>query len=80
MHSDPTELEASKHELNYIKLDGSIGCMAMGQARDGSNRLADIDIISLYGADPANFLDVGGGATKEQSLPQLSRSSSRSEC
>ena len=69
---DPTELEASKHELNYIKLDGSIGCMVNGAGL----AMATMDIIKLYGAEPANFLDVGGGATKIES-PQLSRSSSR---
>ena len=59
---DPTELEASKHELNYIKLDGSIGCMVNGAGL----AMATMDIIKLYGAAPANFLDVGGGATKER--------------
>jgi len=59
---DPTELEASKHELNYIKLDGSIGCMVNGAGL----AMATMDIIKLYGADPANFLDVGGGATKDR--------------
>ncbi len=59
---DPTELEATKHELNYIKLDGSIGCMVNGAGL----AMATMDIIKLYGAEPANFLDVGGGATKER--------------
>lgn len=59
---DPTELEASKHELNYIKLEGSIGCMVNGAGL----AMATMDIIKLYGADPANFLDVGGGATKDR--------------
>jgi succinyl-CoA synthetase beta subunit len=59
---DPTELEASKHELNYIKLDGSIGCMVNGAGL----AMATMDIIKLCGAEPANFLDVGGGATKER--------------
>jgi succinyl-CoA synthetase beta subunit len=59
---DPAELEASKHELNYIKLDGSIGCMVNGAGL----AMATMDIIKLYGADPANFLDVGGGATAER--------------
>ncbi|NKB56159.1 MAG: ADP-forming succinate--CoA ligase subunit beta [Alphaproteobacteria bacterium] len=59
---DPAELEASKHELNYIKLDGSIGCMVNGAGL----AMATMDIIKLYGAEPANFLDVGGGATKER--------------
>ena len=59
---DPTELEASKHELNYIKLEGSIGCMVNGAGL----AMATMDIIKLYGAEPANFLDVGGGATKER--------------
>ncbi|MEE8351773.1 MAG: ADP-forming succinate--CoA ligase subunit beta [Rhodospirillales bacterium] len=59
---DPSELEASKHELNYIKLDGSIGCMVNGAGL----AMATMDIIKLKGGDPANFLDVGGGATKER--------------
>ena len=59
---DPTELEASKHKLNYIKLNGSIGCMVNGAGL----AMATMDIIKLCGAEPANFLDVGGGATKER--------------
>ncbi len=59
---DPAELEASKHDLNYIKLDGSIGCMVNGAGL----AMATMDIIKLKGGDPANFLDVGGGATKER--------------
>ncbi len=59
---DPAELEAAKHELNYVKLDGSIGCMVNGAGL----AMATMDIIKLYGGDPANFLDVGGGATKER--------------
>ncbi len=59
---DPMELEASKHDLNYIKLDGAIGCMVNGAGL----AMATMDIIKLYGAEPANFLDVGGGATKER--------------
>ena len=59
---DPAELEAQKHDLNYIKLDGSIGCMVNGAGL----AMATMDIIKLYGAAPANFLDVGGGATKER--------------
>ncbi len=59
---DPAELEASKHELNYIKLDGSIGCMVNGAGL----AMATMDIIKLHGSAPANFLDVGGGATKER--------------
>ena len=59
---DLAELEASKHELNYIKLDGSIGCMVNGAGL----AMATMDIIKLKGGDPANFLDVGGGATKER--------------
>jgi len=59
---DPAELEASKHELNYIKLDGKIGCMVNGAGL----ATATMDIIKLYGSEPANFLDVGGGATKER--------------
>ena len=59
---DPTEVEASKHELAYIKLDGSIGCMVNGAGL----AMATMDIIKLYGKEPANFLDVGGGASKEK--------------
>ena len=59
---DPAELEAGKHELNYIKLDGEIGCMVNGAGL----AMATMDIIKLYGSEPANFLDVGGGATKER--------------
>jgi len=59
---DPMELEASKHELNYIKLDGSIGCMVNGAGL----AMATMDIVKLHGGAPANFLDVGGGATKER--------------
>lgn len=59
---DPAEREASKHELNYIKLDGNIGCMVNGAGL----AMATMDIIKLYGGEPANFLDVGGGATKER--------------
>ena len=59
---DPAELEASKHELNYITLDGTIGCMVNGAGL----AMATMDIIKLHGEAPANFLDVGGGATKER--------------
>jgi succinyl-CoA synthetase beta subunit len=59
---DPIELEASKHELNYVKLDGNIGCMVNGAGL----AMATMDIIKLYGGNPANFLDVGGGANKER--------------
>ena len=59
---DPMELEAGKHELNYVKLDGNIGCMVNGAGL----AMATMDIIKLYGGEPANFLDVGGGATKER--------------
>jgi len=59
---DPKELEASKYDLNYIALDGEIGCMVNGAGL----AMATMDIIKLYGAEPANFLDVGGGATKEK--------------
>jgi succinyl-CoA synthetase beta subunit len=59
---DPTEVEASKHDLAYIKLDGSIGCMVNGAGL----AMATMDIIKLYGKEPANFLDVGGGASKEK--------------
>jgi len=59
---DPAELEAARHELNYIKLDGDIGCMVNGAGL----AMATMDIIKLHGGEPANFLDVGGGATKER--------------
>ena len=58
---DPAETEAAKYALNYVKLDGQIGCMVNGAGL----AMATMDIIKLYGAEPANFLDVGGGATKE---------------
>lgn len=59
---NPMELEATKHGLNYVKLDGAIGCMVNGAGL----AMATMDIIKLYGGEPANFLDVGGGATKER--------------
>ena len=59
---NPTELEASKHGLHYLKLDGNIGCMVNGAGL----AMATMDIIKLHGAGPANFLDVGGGATRER--------------
>ena len=59
---DPTETEANKHGLSYIKLDGTIGCMVNGAGL----AMATMDIIKLYGSEPANFLDVGGGASKEK--------------
>ena len=59
---DPAEVEASKYDLSYVKLDGSIGCMVNGAGL----AMATMDIIKLYGEEPANFLDVGGGATKEK--------------
>ena len=59
---DPAEVEASKHDLSYVKLDGSIGCMVNGAGL----AMSTMDIIKLYGGEPANFLDVGGGATKER--------------
>ena len=59
---NPAEIEASKHDLAYIKLDGSIGCMVNGAGL----AMATMDIIKLYGQEPANFLDVGGGASKEK--------------
>ena len=59
---DPAEIEASKHDLAYIKLNGSIGCMVNGAGL----AMATMDIIKLYGQEPANFLDVGGGASKEK--------------
>ena len=59
---EETEIEASKHDLAYIKLDGTIGCMVNGAGL----AMATMDIIKLYGEEPANFLDVGGGASKEK--------------
>ncbi len=59
---DPAEVEASKYDLSYVKLDGDIGCMVNGAGLD----MSTMDIIKLYGREPANFLDVGGGATKEK--------------
>ena len=59
---NPAEIEASKHDLSYIKLDGTIGCMVNGAGL----AMATMDIIKLYGKEPANFLDVGGGASKEK--------------
>ncbi|MFQ5955985.1 MAG: ADP-forming succinate--CoA ligase subunit beta, partial [Kiloniellales bacterium] len=59
---DPAELEAARHDLNYVKLDGNIGCMVNGAGL----AMATMDIIKLYGGEPANFLDVGGGASKER--------------
>jgi succinyl-CoA synthetase beta subunit len=59
---DPAEVEAGKHALNYIKLDGNIGCMVNGAGL----AMATMDIIKLHGGSPANFLDVGGGATRER--------------
>ena len=58
---DPLEIEASKYNLNYIKLDGNVGCMVNGAGL----AMATMDIIKLAGGEPANFLDVGGGANKE---------------
>jgi succinyl-CoA synthetase beta subunit len=59
---DPKEIEASKYELNYVALDGSIGCMVNGAGL----AMATMDIIKLYGMEPANFLDVGGSASKDK--------------
>jgi succinyl-CoA synthetase beta subunit len=59
---DPAEVEASKHDLNYIQLDGDIGCLVNGAGL----AMATMDIIKVYGGSPANFLDVGGGATTEK--------------
>ena len=59
---DPKEIEASKYDLSYVALDGEIGCMVNGAGL----AMATMDIVKLYGAEPANFLDVGGGATKEK--------------
>src|SRR2546430_13923207 len=59
---DPLEIEASKYGLNYIKLDGNVGCMVNGAGL----AMATMDIVKLAGGEPANFLDVGGGASPEQ--------------
>ena len=59
---DPAEVLASRYDLSYVKLDGNIGCLVNGAGL----AMATMDIIKLYGAEPANFLDVGGGATKEK--------------
>ena len=59
---DPAEIEAAKFDLNYVKLDGTIGCMVNGAGL----AMATMDIIKLYGEEPANFLDVGGSATAEK--------------
>jgi succinyl-CoA synthetase beta subunit len=59
---DATEIEASKHDLAFVKLDGNIGCLVNGAGL----AMATMDIIKLYGQEPANFLDVGGGASKEK--------------
>jgi succinyl-CoA synthetase beta subunit len=59
---DPKEIEASNYDLSYIALEGEIGCMVNGAGL----AMATMDIIKLYGAEPANFLDVGGGASKEK--------------
>jgi len=59
---DPREIEAAKHDLNYIGMDGRIGCMVNGAGL----AMATCDIIQLHGGSPANFLDVGGGATEDQ--------------
>jgi succinyl-CoA synthetase beta subunit len=59
---DPSEREAAKYDLSYVKLDGSIGCMVNGAGL----AMATMDIIKLYGEEPANFLDVGGGASREK--------------
>ena len=59
---DPAEVEASEHDLSYVKLDGEIGCLVNGAGL----AMATMDIIKLYGREPANFLDVGGSASKEK--------------
>jgi succinyl-CoA synthetase beta subunit len=60
--SDPLEVEAARHDLNYVKLDGNIGCMVNGAGL----AMATMDIIKLYGGEPANFMDIAGAATKER--------------
>ena len=59
---DPTEVEAAKYDLNYVSLDGNIACMVNGAGL----AIATMDLIKLHGGEPANFLDVGGGATAER--------------
>jgi succinyl-CoA synthetase beta subunit len=59
---DPAEIEASKFDLSYISLDGNIGCLVNGAGL----AMATMDVIKLYGGEPANFLDVGGGATRRR--------------
>ena len=73
---DPAEVEAGKYDLSYIKLDGEIGCMVNGAGL----AMATMDIIKLYGSEPANFLDVGGGATKEKVTAGLQDHRQRSQC
>lgn len=73
---DPSELEAAKWELNYVKLDGSIGCMVNGAGL----AMTTMDIIQLYGGSPANFLDVGGGATREACNRSFSFNHARPQC
>ncbi len=72
---DEKEIEASKYDLNYIALEGTIGCMVNGAGL----AMATMDIIKLYGATPANFLDVGGGATKEKVAAAFKIITSRSK-
>ena len=62
---DPVEVEAGKHNLNFVKLDGNVGCMVNGAGL----AMATMDIIKLSGGSPANFLDVGGGAMQKQLKP-----------
>jgi len=69
---DPKEIEASRHSLNYIALDGNIACLVNGAGL----AMSTMDIIKHFGGTPANFLDVGGGASREQVVPR-SKSSSR---
>ena len=69
---EPAEVEASRHDLSYVKLDGTIGCMVNGAGL----AMATMDIIKLYGGEPANFLDVGGGASEGARGARPSRSSS----
>ena len=70
---DPAEVLASRYDLSYVKLDGNIGCLVNGAGL----AMATMDIIKLYGAEPANFLDVGGGAIEGEGVRRLSRSFSQ---
>ena len=73
---DPAEVLASRYDLSYVKLDGNIGCLVNGAGL----AMATMDIIKLYGAEPANFLDVGGGAIEGEGVRRFQDHSLRPEC